>query len=166
MPLVELLTSSGLGSLLGMRHALEPDHLAAVSTLVIRPAVNALYGAQVFAAPALGYAPTPYAKWLTCRVAMEEYGHHVRFFELGREMGIAAERMLPDKTSKKPLSIMNYPLKTWEEFVAIKLLADLAEIVFQTTRCGAIHQVLHEACRSCSVCVFKHFFSRSCNRSK
>ena len=34
MPLLELLTSSGLGSLLGMRHALEPDHLAAVSTLV------------------------------------------------------------------------------------------------------------------------------------
>jgi hypothetical protein len=34
MPVVELLTSSGLGSLLGMRHALEPDHLAAVSTLV------------------------------------------------------------------------------------------------------------------------------------
>jgi High-affinity nickel-transport protein len=34
MPLLELLTSSGLGSLLGMRHALEPDHLAAVTTLV------------------------------------------------------------------------------------------------------------------------------------
>jgi high-affinity nickel-transport protein len=34
MPFAELLTSSGLGSLLGMRHALEPDHLAAVSTLV------------------------------------------------------------------------------------------------------------------------------------
>jgi hypothetical protein len=34
MPVFELLTSSGLGSLLGMRHALEPDHLAAVSTLV------------------------------------------------------------------------------------------------------------------------------------
>jgi len=34
MPLVELVTSSGLGSLLGMRHALEPDHLAAVSTLI------------------------------------------------------------------------------------------------------------------------------------
>jgi high-affinity nickel-transport protein len=32
--MLELLTSSGLGSLLGMRHALEPDHLAAVSTLV------------------------------------------------------------------------------------------------------------------------------------
>jgi hypothetical protein len=36
MPVLELITSSGLGSLLGMRHALEPDHLAAVSTLVTR----------------------------------------------------------------------------------------------------------------------------------
>jgi hypothetical protein len=34
MPVLELMTSSGLGSLLGMRHALEPDHLAAVTTLV------------------------------------------------------------------------------------------------------------------------------------
>src|SRR6476620_7291582 len=34
MPVLELITSSGLGSLLGMRHALEPDHLAALSTLV------------------------------------------------------------------------------------------------------------------------------------
>ena len=34
MPLLELVASSGLGSLLGMRHALEPDHVAAVSTLV------------------------------------------------------------------------------------------------------------------------------------
>ena len=32
--LLDLITSSGLGSLLGMRHALEPDHLTAVSTLV------------------------------------------------------------------------------------------------------------------------------------
>ncbi len=36
MPVLELLSSSGFGSLLGMRHALEPDHLAAVSTLVSR----------------------------------------------------------------------------------------------------------------------------------
>src|SRR5258707_10256714 len=34
MPLLELVSTSALGSLLGMRHALEPDHLAAVSTLV------------------------------------------------------------------------------------------------------------------------------------
>ncbi|HXD74346.1 MAG TPA: hypothetical protein VN628_11440 [Vicinamibacterales bacterium] len=34
MPAFEILTGSALGSLLGMRHALEPDHLSAVSTLV------------------------------------------------------------------------------------------------------------------------------------
>ena len=36
MPLLDLIASSGLVSLVGMRHALEPDHLAAVSTLVTR----------------------------------------------------------------------------------------------------------------------------------
>jgi hypothetical protein len=36
MPVLDLVTSSGFGSLLGMRHALEPDHLAAVTTLVGR----------------------------------------------------------------------------------------------------------------------------------
>jgi high-affinity nickel-transport protein len=34
VPALEVLTTSSLGSLLGIRHALEPDHLAAVSTLV------------------------------------------------------------------------------------------------------------------------------------
>ena len=34
MPELEILASTGLGSLLGIRHAFEPDHLAAVSTLV------------------------------------------------------------------------------------------------------------------------------------
>jgi high-affinity nickel-transport protein len=36
MSLLNLAASSSFGSLLGMRHALEPDHLAAVSTLVSR----------------------------------------------------------------------------------------------------------------------------------
>jgi len=36
MPIFELAASSWFGSLVGMRHALEPDHLAAVSTLVSR----------------------------------------------------------------------------------------------------------------------------------
>jgi len=34
MPVFGVLTGSALGSLLGMRHALEPDHLTAVSTLI------------------------------------------------------------------------------------------------------------------------------------
>ena len=98
------------------------EYREAVSKLVISHAINELYGAQVFDEPAIAYAPTPYAKWLTCRVAMEEYGHHVRFKQLGAQMGIPEERMIPG-TGKKPLSIFEFPLKTWEEFVAIKLLA-------------------------------------------
>jgi ring-1,2-phenylacetyl-CoA epoxidase subunit PaaA len=105
------------------------EYREALEKIVISHAINELYGAQVFDEPAVAFAPTPYAKWLTCRVAMEEYGHHVRFFELGRQMGIAAERMIPGKTDKRPLSIFEYPLKNWEEFVAIKLLGDLAEIL-------------------------------------
>ena len=112
-----------------------PDELKAqpaefqdlVRKIVVSHAVNELYGAQVFDEPAIAYAPTPYAKWLTCRVAMEEYGHHVRFKELGEQIGIPLEQMTP--SSHRPLSIFEFPLKTWEEFVAIKLLADLAEIL-------------------------------------
>jgi hypothetical protein len=36
MPVLETIVGSGFGSLLGMRHAMEPDHLAAVTTLVSR----------------------------------------------------------------------------------------------------------------------------------
>jgi ring-1,2-phenylacetyl-CoA epoxidase subunit PaaA len=103
------------------------DYKTAVRKIVQSHAVNELYGAQVFDEPAIALAPTPYAKWLTCRVAMEEYGHHVRFRELGEKIGITKEDMTPDR--KKPLSIFDFPMKTWAEFCVIKLLADLAEIL-------------------------------------
>ena len=103
------------------------EYRDALRKIVRSHAVNELYGAQVFDEPAIALAPTPYAKWLTCRVAMEEYGHHVRFRELGLEMGIPDEEMTPSR--KRPLSIFQFPLKTWEEFCVIKLLADLAEIL-------------------------------------
>jgi len=103
------------------------DYKAAVRKIVQSHAVNELYGAQVFDEPAIALAPTPYAKWLTCRVAMEEYGHHVRFRELGEKIGIAKEDMTPDR--KKPLSIFEFPMTTWAEFCVIKLLADMAEIL-------------------------------------
>ena len=103
------------------------EYQTALRKIVRSHAVNELYGAQVFDEPAIALAPTPYAKWLTCRVAMEEYGHHVRFRELGEQMGIPAAEMTP--TGKRPLSIFEFPLKTWEEFCVIKLLADLAEIL-------------------------------------
>jgi ring-1,2-phenylacetyl-CoA epoxidase subunit PaaA len=105
------------------------DYQLAVRKIVRSHAVNELYGAQVFDEPAIALAPTPYAKWLTCRVAMEEYGHHVRFRELGEQIGIPLDEMVPSAGKKRPLSIFEFPLKTWEEFCVIKLLADLAEIL-------------------------------------
>jgi ring-1,2-phenylacetyl-CoA epoxidase subunit PaaA len=99
----------------------------AIRKIIRSHAINELYGAQVFDEPAIALAPTPYAKWQTCRVAMEEYGHHVRFRELGEQIGIPAAQLVPGE--KKPLSIFAFPLKSWEEFCVIKLLADLAEIL-------------------------------------
>lgn len=103
------------------------EYRVAVEKIVISHAVNELYGAQVFDEPAIALAPTPYAKWLTCRVAMEEYHHHVRFRSLAEEMGVASERM--DPGTKRPLSIFEFELRTWPEFCVIKAVADYAEIL-------------------------------------
>jgi ring-1,2-phenylacetyl-CoA epoxidase subunit PaaA len=103
------------------------EYRVAVEKIVISHAVNELYGAQVFDEPAIALAPTPYAKWLTCRVAMEEYHHHVRFRSLAEEMGVSPERM--DPGAKRPLSIFEFELRTWPEFCVIKAVADYAEIL-------------------------------------
>jgi ring-1,2-phenylacetyl-CoA epoxidase subunit PaaA len=103
------------------------EYRTAVSKIVISHAVNELYGAQVFDEPAIALAPTPHAKWLTCRVAMEEYHHHVRFRTLADEIGVPAGQM--DPKVKKPLSIFSFELKTWPEFCVIKAIADYAEIL-------------------------------------
>jgi ring-1,2-phenylacetyl-CoA epoxidase subunit PaaA len=97
--------------------------------IVISHAINELYGSRVYDEPAIALARTPYEKWLVCRIAMEEYGHHWRFFELGRELGIAEERMLPERTAKKPLNIFEFKLRSFEEFCVIKMVGDLAEIL-------------------------------------
>ena len=99
----------------------------AIRKIVRSHSINELYGAQVFDEPAIAFAPTPYAKWQTCRVAMEEYGHHVRFRELGEQIGIPYDQLVPGE--KKPLSIFSFKLESWEEFCVIKLLADMAEIL-------------------------------------
>ena len=103
------------------------EYRDAICKIVVSHAVNELYGAQVFDEPAIALAPTPYAKWLTCRIAMEEYHHHVRFKGLADELGVPPERT--DPQVKRPLSIFGFPLKTWPEFCVIKMLADLAEIL-------------------------------------
>jgi ring-1,2-phenylacetyl-CoA epoxidase subunit PaaA len=108
-------------------HRQPAEYQDAVKKIIRSHALNELYGAQVFDEPAIALAPTPYAKWLTCRVAMEEYHHHVRFKELADQIGVRSEEMQPEH--KRPLNIFEFPLKTWEEFCAIKMLGDLAEIL-------------------------------------
>jgi ring-1,2-phenylacetyl-CoA epoxidase subunit PaaA len=103
------------------------DYQTAVRKIVRSHALNELYGATVFDEPAIRLAPTPYAKWLTCRVAMEEYHHHVRFKELADQIGVKAEEM--DTHHKRPLNIFEAALESWEHFCVIKMLGDLAEIL-------------------------------------
>ncbi|MEE2999759.1 MAG: Phenylacetic acid catabolic protein [Pseudomonadota bacterium] len=105
------------------------EYKNACRKIVISHAINELYGSRVYDEPAIAMAPDPYAKWQVCRVVMEEYGHHYRFFDLGRQMGIDEGSMLPDLAEKSPLTMMNYKMKTWEEFCVIKMIGDLAEIV-------------------------------------
>ncbi len=93
--------------------------------IILSHATNELYGAEVFDEPAIALAPTPYAKWLTCRVAMDEYGHHIRFRELAKKLGIHEEKL--DSLSKRHSSIFEFEMKKWSDFCAIKILADLGE---------------------------------------
>ena len=58
---------------------------------------------------------------------MEEYGHHVRFSELGQELNIESQQMTPER--KQPLSIFEFDLESWAEFCVIKILADMAEVI-------------------------------------
>src|SRR5262249_43422224 len=65
--------------------------------------------------------------WVPARCAMEQYGPPVRVTDPRARSVFPQCEMTPE--SHKPLSIFEFPLKTWEEFCVIKLLADLAEIL-------------------------------------
>lgn len=83
MPFLELAASSGLGSLLGMRHALEPDHLAAVSTLVTDER-NGYKAALLGACWGLGHTVSLVAMGTALVVLQAEMPAHVTdMFELG-----------------------------------------------------------------------------------
>ena len=64
-------------------HALGTEYVQAVGKVVTSHVRNELAGATAFDEPAIGLAPGPREKWLACRIAMEEYGHHLKF-EIGR----------------------------------------------------------------------------------
>jgi ring-1,2-phenylacetyl-CoA epoxidase subunit PaaA len=108
----------------------QPDeYQMLVKKIIVSHAINELAGAITYDEPAIAFAPTPYWKWLTCRVAMEEYGHHVRFSQLGQEAGVPEDAMIPGRTAKKSLNIFDTTLGGWAEFCVLKMIGDLAEIL-------------------------------------
>ena len=100
-----------------------------VKKIIVSHAINELAGATVYDEPAIAFAPTPYWKWHTCRIAMEEYGHHVRFAKMGAAIGVPEDAMIPGRTQKKSLNIFDTTLGGWAEFCVLKMIGDLAEIL-------------------------------------
>ncbi len=104
-------------------HALGDDYVVAVGKVIASHVRNELVGASVFDEPAIALAPAPQEKWLACRIAMEEYGHHLKFNRLANELG------LPDPMAGRPLSVFDFELQTWVQFVVLKAVVDQAEVV-------------------------------------
>ncbi len=102
-------------------HAVGPSYVSAVGKIIASHVRNELAGASAFDEPAIALAPTAQEKWLACRIAMEEYGHHLKFNKLALELGL-------DDPGHR-LSVFEYELSTWVEFVVLKAVVDLAEVV-------------------------------------
>jgi ring-1,2-phenylacetyl-CoA epoxidase subunit PaaA len=104
-------------------HQVGPDYVRAVGKVVASHVRNELAGAVAFDEPAIALAPGPREKWLACRIAMEEYGHHLKFTRLANELG------LEDPGAGPALSVFDYQLTSWAEFTVLKALVDQAEVV-------------------------------------
>ena len=98
------------------------EYLEVVGKVIASHVRNELAGASVFDEPAIALAPTPREKWLACRIAMEEYGHHLKFQRLATDLGLPIHQ-------GQPLSVFEFELTTWVEFVVLKAIVDLAEVV-------------------------------------
>lgn len=101
--------------------AMGPEFVTTIAKVVASHVRNELAGACTFDEPAIALAPTPREKWLACRIAMEEYGHHLHFGRLAADLGL--------EPSGRVLSVFDYELHTWVEFVVLKAIVDLAEVI-------------------------------------
>jgi len=118
-----------------------------VKKIIISHAINELAGATVYDEPAIAFAPTPYWKWHACRIAMEEYGHHVRFAKMGRAIGVPEDAMIPGRTEKRSLNIFDTTLGGWAEFCVLKMIGDLAEILQVEDLLGCSYVPLRKAAK-------------------
>jgi ring-1,2-phenylacetyl-CoA epoxidase subunit PaaA len=118
--------------------ALGPEYVTVVGKVVASHVRNELAGAAAFDEPAIALAPGPEEKWLACRIAMEEYGHHLKFQRLAADLG------LEDAGGGRPLTVFDYRLTSWVEFVVLKAVVDLAEVVLMEELLDTSYRPLRE----------------------
>jgi ring-1,2-phenylacetyl-CoA epoxidase subunit PaaA len=100
-----------------------PVYRDALEAVLCGLVLNELQSVVSFDEPAIALAPTPYSKWLSCRLAMESFEHHRAFMALARQVGVAEARLDPGRGR---LAAFGVELKTWPEFCVIKVIADIA----------------------------------------
>ncbi|MDP9870193.1 MULTISPECIES: Phenylacetic acid catabolic protein [Streptosporangium] len=122
--------------------ALGDDYVTAVGKILNSHVRNEAAGAAIFDEPSIALAPTPREKWLACRMAMEEYGHHLKFNKLAAELGVE------DPHARSPLSVFEYEVTTWTEYVMTKAIVDLAEVVLMEDLAHCSYLPLRKLCRS------------------
>ncbi len=105
---------------------LPEEYRIALGKIVASHVVNEITGAQRFDEPSIALAPGPKEKFLACRIAMEEYGHHLKFYRLAVEMNLDPATL--DHNARHN-SIFENSLQNWQEFLVFKAICDLAEII-------------------------------------
>ncbi|MEV4894407.1 Phenylacetic acid catabolic protein [Nonomuraea sp. NPDC055795] len=123
-------------------HALGEEYVTALGKIINSHVRNEAAGAAVFDEPSISLAPTPHEKWLACRMAMEEYGHHLKFNKLAAQLG------LEDDQGRPPLSVFDYQVTSWTGYVMTKAVVDLAEVVLMEDLCECSYVPLRMLCRS------------------
>ena len=105
---------------------LPDEYRIAIGKIVASHVVNEITGAERFDEPSIALAPGPKEKFLACRIAMEEYGHHLKFYRLAVDMNLDPATL--DHHARHN-SIFDNSLANWQEFVVFKAICDLAEII-------------------------------------
>lgn len=126
----------------GEAFALGDEYVECLGKIINSHVRNERAGAAAFDEPSIAHAPTAKDKWLACRMAMEEYGHHLQFNKL------AAALSLEDPYTRPPLSVFEEELSSWSEYVLSKALIDLAEIVLMEDLCACSYRPLRDLCQS------------------
>jgi len=97
-----------------------------VRKVAVAHMVNEMAGAEAFDVPAVALAKTAEDKWMALQIAQEEYGHHVHFARLARTLDVDPESV---DFRERANNIFKIHTDSWIEFLMVKAIVDLGEIV-------------------------------------